>query len=200
MVHSVLKKFTPLRIHKALVKRTSHFSRLVRSGRIIVGRGSYGTPTVITYTGDDHTKLLIGNYCSVASSATFLLGGNHPTDRISTFPIRLRLSLDTGALDGFPSSKGHIELGHGVWVGHGALVVSGVTIGDGAVVAAGAVVTKDVAPYTIVGGNPARRIRDRFDADDIAVIEKSQWWTWSESRIAANADRLNGQIVGANRQ
>jgi acetyltransferase-like isoleucine patch superfamily enzyme len=196
MIFPILKKLTPLRVYKAILKRSSHFSRLVRSGRILVGRGSYGTPTVVTYAGDDKTRLLIGNYCSVASSATFLLGGNHPTDRITTFPIRLRLSLDTSGLDGFPTSKGDIVLGHGVWIGHGALVLSGVTVGDGAVVAAGAVVTKDVAPYTIVGGNPARPIRARFEADKIEMIAQSQWWTWSESEIAANTDRLNGRADG----
>lgn len=189
---SSLKKFTPVRIYKALARRASPFSQLVRKGRITVGTGSYGTPSVITYAGDDATKLVIGNYCSVASSATFLLGGNHPTDRVSTFPVRLRLLLDDEAADGFPSSKGDIVVGHGAWIGHGALVLSGVSIGAGAVVAAGSVVTKDVAAYAIVGGNPARLIRQRFDAEQISEIEKSKWWNLTESEVAAKAEWLNG--------
>lgn len=191
------KKLTPTRVYKALEKRASPYSRLVRSGRVIVGMGSYGTPSVVTYAGDDSTRLIIGNYCSVASSATFLLGGNHPTDRVTTFPVRLRLLLDEGAGDGFPASKGDISVGHGAWIGHGALVLSGVSIGAGAVIAAGAVVTKDVAPYSIVGGNPARVIRERFGADNIARIEESQWWTWSADQVANNADWLNGEISHA---
>jgi acetyltransferase-like isoleucine patch superfamily enzyme len=194
MIPSALKKMTPSRVYRALLKRSSHFARLVRSGRVVVGRGTYGTPTVVTYAGDTTTQLIVGNYCSVASSSTFLLGGNHPTDRVTTYPIRLRLHLDESGIDGFPSSKGNIVLGHGVWIGHGALVLSGVTIGDGAVVAAGAVVTKDVAPYTIVGGNPARLIRRRFDDDVMEKIKQSEWWTWSVSAVAANVDSLNGQM------
>jgi acetyltransferase-like isoleucine patch superfamily enzyme len=198
MIPSVLKKMTPARVYRAILKRSSHFARLVRSGRVIVGQGTYGTPTVVTYAGDNRTQLIVGNYCSIASSSTFLLGGNHPTDRVSTFPIRLRLHLDESGLDGFPSSKGNIVLGHGVWIGHGVLVVSGVTIGDGAVIAAGAVVTKDVAPYAIVGGNPARPIRSRFDDDVIDKIKQSEWWTWSESAVAANAQDLNGPLDQGN--
>lgn len=190
-----VRKLTPVRVYKAILKRSSPFSRLVRCGRISVGRGTYGTPHVITYSGDEMTRLFIGNYCSIASSATFLLGGNHPVDRMSTFPIRLRLSLDATAGDGFPSSKGSIEVGNGVWIGHGALILSGVTIGDGSVVAAGAVVTKDVAPYSIVGGNPARLIRRRFGEQAIEIVERSKWWTWSESEVAANAERLNGDFL-----
>lgn len=195
MKTAVLKKLTPVRVYRAILKRSSHFSRLVRSGRVVVGMGTYGTPTVVTYAGDNETKLIVGNYCSIASSSTFLLGGNHPTDRVSTFPIRLRLNLDESAIDGFPSSKGNIVLGHGVWIGHGVLVLSGVTIGDGAVVAAGAVITKDVAPYSIVGGNPARFIRSRFDSDVVDKIKQSAWWTWNESVVAANANDLNGKEV-----
>jgi acetyltransferase-like isoleucine patch superfamily enzyme len=185
-------KLTPLGVFRGVSRRMSKFSRLARSGRVVIGAGSYGTPDVAIYAGDLDTKLIIGNYCSIASSATFLLGGNHPTDRISTFPIRLRLLSDAHAKDGFPSSKGNIVLGHDVWIGHGALILSGVSIGNGAVVAAGSVVTKDVPPYTIVGGNPARMIRSRFDSETIDSIEKSEWWTWSESEVACRADFLNG--------
>ncbi|WP_326498036.1 CatB-related O-acetyltransferase [Arthrobacter sp. FX8] len=194
MLPSAIKKFTPYRVYKAVMKRVSPFAHLVRAGRVAIGTGSYGTPEVVTYAGDKSTRLLIGNYCSIASSATFLLGGNHPMDRASTFPIRLRLLLDDSAADGFPSSKGDIVLDHGVWVGHGALIVSGVTVGRGAVVAAGAVVTKDVAPYAIVGGNPARFIRYRFSEERIAEIEQSRWWILSEAEMTAKAEELNGRI------
>ena len=194
-IYSV-RKLTPMRLFYAIRRRLSPFNKLVRSGRVVIGIGSYGTPTVRIYDGDQSTRLLIGNYCSIASSATFLLGGNHPTNRASTFPIRLRLQADNTYSDGFPSSKGDIVLGHDVWIGHDALVLSGVTIGNGAVIAAGSVVTRSVDPYTIVAGNPARKIRFRIDPEAAAKVEATEWWNWPPDEVVKNVERLNGMTAG----
>ncbi|RAZ30718.1 CatB-related O-acetyltransferase [Microbacterium sp. SMR1] len=186
------RKFTPVRIFAAIRKRLSRFARLQRSGRITVGDHSYGTPDVRVFEGDNNTRLHIGRYCSISSDATFLLGGGHPTDRISTYPIRLRMLLPGAGRDGFPSSRGDIIVEDGAWVGHEALIMSGVRIGRGAVVGARAVVTRDVPPYTIVVGNPARVVRARIDEEAQTEAEASRWWEQPASEVAASVEKLNG--------
>lgn len=126
--------------------------------KIIVGRRSYGMLNVSAFSPSDD-KLRIGSYCSVAPGVWFLLAGEHQLDSVSTYPFKVKVfgeAFEAG-------SKGDIIIQDDVWIGTNAIICSGVTIGQGAVVAAGAVVTKDVAPYAIVGGNPARLIKWRFD-------------------------------------
>lgn len=129
-----------------------------RFDKVSVGKNTYGTLYVLDASSND-TKLKIGGYCSIAAGVKFLLGGEHNTNTISTYPFKVKVfgqPLEAG-------SKGNIVIGDDVWIGENALICSGVHIGQGAIVAAGAVVTKDVEPYAIVGGNPARFIRYRFD-------------------------------------
>lgn len=126
--------------------------------KIIVGRRSYGMLNVSAFSPSDD-KLRIGSYCSVAPGVWFLLAGEHQLHSVSTYPFKVKVfgeAFEAG-------SKGDIIIQDDVWIGTNAIICSGVTIGQGAVVAAGAVVTKDVAPYAIVGGNPARLIKWRFD-------------------------------------
>ncbi|MCW2751988.1 MAG: hypothetical protein JWR83_3098, partial [Aeromicrobium sp.] len=130
--------------------------RLQKAGRVIYGPGSYGVPTILTYMLDE-TKLHVANYSSIGS--TFMLGGQHPTDTVTTYPLRINLGLEGAGTDGYPTPTGDTYVGSDVWAGTHALIKSGVRIGDGAVIGTGAVVTKDVEPYAIVGGNPARLIR-----------------------------------------
>lgn len=125
---------------------------------IKIGRNSYGVINLIDCSPDD-TKLIIGNYCSIAGGTIFLLGGEHNLNTISTYPFKVLVFGEEREA----GSKGDIVVKDDVWIGQNAIICSGVTIGQGAVVAAGAVVTKDVESYTIVGGNPARLIRYRFD-------------------------------------
>ena len=172
----------------------SRFERLIRSGRIIVGEGSYGLPKVYTYAGDTSTRLEIGKYCSIASSATFLIGGNHSMDRPSTYPFRIRWGVAGGGRDGFPTSKGDIRLGHDVWIGHEALILSGVHIGNGAVVAARAVVVHDVEAYSMVAGNPARPVGRRTPPEISHGREDLPWWDWPRAKIETELDYLNGQV------
>jgi acetyltransferase-like isoleucine patch superfamily enzyme len=189
-----LRRLTPRRVYFAVRSRISPFGRLQRRGRVEFGEGSYGAPQVVVFTGDDEARLVVGRYCSIASTATFLLGGDHPVDRAAMFPFRIRWRLPGAGRDGFPSSKGDTVVEDGAWIAHGALILSGVRIGRGAVVAAGAVVAKDVPPYWIVGGNPAVPIRQRLDDAAVAVIEASHWWERDRDEIVRTLDELNGEV------
>lgn len=191
------RRWTPRRMYRSVRNRMSPFERLKRQGRIVWGEGSYAQPQVVVFEGDDETRLLVGRYCGVASTATFLLGGDHPTDRVTTFPFRLRWRLPGAGQDGFPASKGDIVVEDGAWIAHGALILSGVHIGRGAVVAAGAVVTKDVPPYWIVAGNPAVPVRQRVDDDTVVAIEASRWWERDRDEIVRTLDELNGEVGDA---
>ena len=130
-----------------------------------VGKSSYGELNVVSF--GTKTKLQIGNYVSISEEVTFLLDVEHFTDRISTYPFRVKILHDC-RFEAF--SKGDIIVDDDVWIGYGAIIMSGVHIGKGAVVASGAVVTKDVPPYAIVGGVPAKVIKYRFSEE---VIEKA---------------------------
>jgi acyl-[acyl carrier protein]--UDP-N-acetylglucosamine O-acyltransferase len=112
--------------------------------------------------------------------------GGHRLDTISTFPFRAICFGDAPHADA--TSRGEIIVGHDVWIGANAVILSGVNIGNGAVVAAGAVVNKDVPPYAVVGGVPAKLIKMRFEPEQIAALEKIQWWNWPLEKIRANLD------------
>ena len=149
-----------------------------------IGEYSYGNMTKspkIVYFGEE-CKLKIGNYCSFGEDVWIVLGGEHRTDWVTTYPFSV---LFDGAEDipGHPRSKGDIVIGNDVWVCTGAMIMSGVTVGNGAVIAARSVVTKDVSPYTIVAGNPARPINKRFPDDLIEGLEQIKWWDWPVEKI-----------------
>lgn len=150
-------------------KRRKDFRRINRHNKltlgkvdnmnhIIAGKESYGIINTVDFSEGDF-KLIIGSYCSIAQNVIFLLAGEHYTNHISMYPFKVKRFGER--FEAF--AKGNIELKDDVWIGYGATICSGVTIGQGAVVATGAVVTKDVEPYSIVGGNPARHIKYRFD-------------------------------------
>lgn len=122
-----------------------------------VGKGSYGELNVVSF--GNKTKLTIGNYVSISEDVTFLLDVEHYTDKVSTYPFRVKI-LHECQFEAF--SKGDIVVDDDVWIGYGATIMSGVHIGKGAVIASGAVVVKDVPPYAIVGGVPAKVIKYRF--------------------------------------
>jgi acetyltransferase-like isoleucine patch superfamily enzyme len=116
--------------------------------------------------------LTIGRYCSIADKVEILLGGDHRLDWVSTYPFAAMQGLwpDADAPADYHVSRGDVTIGNDVWLGSGCIILSGVTVGHGAVVAARAVVTRDVAPYTVVAGNPARPLRQRFDPDTVAAL------------------------------
>jgi virginiamycin A acetyltransferase len=143
------------------------------------------------FSGD---KLQIGKFCAIASGVTFLMnGGNHMVDAISTFPFSIFGSGWENALEGknWPS-KGNTVVGNDVWIGYNSVITPGIRIGDGAVIGACSVVTKDVEPYSIVGGNPAREIRRRFSDEHIRVLLEARWWDWPPEKITRNLSILTG--------
>lgn len=132
-------------------------------------------------------RLVIGRFCSIACGAKFLFtSGNHSLRSLATytFPIFFdEWGLDEKNIRDAWDNKGDTVIGNDVWIGYEAVILSGVTIGDGAVIGARAVVTRDVPPYTIVGGVPAKPIRRRFDDETAARLRALRWWDWDEERI-----------------
>lgn len=130
-------------------------------------------------------SLRIGRFCSIADGTTIFLGGNHRLDWITTYPFGHIHSGMLGGKEivGHPASNGDVTIGNDVWIGSGATVLSGVTVGDGAVIAARAVVTKDVEPYVIVGGNPAKMIGRRFDPEIVSLLAELRWWDLTAEAI-----------------
>jgi chloramphenicol O-acetyltransferase type B len=122
-------------------------------------------------------KLRIGKFCSIGSGATFIMCGNqgHKHDWITTYPFFYTPDLNENALDGF-EKKGDTIVGNDVWIGTEAMIMPGIKIGDGAVIASRAVVTKNVEPYTIVAGNPAKEIKKRFSQEEIQMLLEIKWW------------------------
>jgi acetyltransferase-like isoleucine patch superfamily enzyme len=170
--------------------------RLRQQGRVEFGEWTYGIPTVRDYPYNT-ARLVIGRYCSLAGGATLMLGGEHPTDRVTTYPHRIGWQLPGAGEDGFPQHRGDLVIGSDVWLGTGALVFAGRTIGHGAVVAGGAVVTRDVPPYAIVGGNPAKVIRYRFTEEQIAELLEIKWWDWPDDDVRAAVPLLAGDDITA---
>ena len=138
----------------------------------------------------NNDKLIVGKFCSIACGAKFMFtSGNHTMKSLSTytFPIFFdEWELDPVNIRDAWDNKGDIVIGYDVWIGYEAVIMQGVTIGDGAIIGTRALVTKDVPPYTIVGGAPAKPIRNRFSEEIIAKLLEMKWWDWPEERIKAN--------------
>lgn len=157
-----------------------------------IGAGTYGTPVVLSW--GEGAKVQIGNYCSIAAGVTILLGGEHRTDWVTTYPFNIMCDEASDIL-GTPKTRGSVIIENDVWIGREALIISGVRVGNGAVIGARSVVTKNVAPYTIVAGNPARVIRERFTMEQRNALLKIGWWNWPEAQIrAAISLLLSGKV------
>ena len=148
----------------------------------------------------NHERLIIGKFCSIACGAKFLFNcANHTLKSLSTYTFPLFYEdweLDKANVASAWDNKGDIVIGNDVWIGYEAVVMAGVRIGDGAVIAARAVVTRDVPPYTIVGGVPARVIRRRFDADTVARLQELRWWDWPIGKIRENLPHIMQGEIG----
>jgi virginiamycin A acetyltransferase len=139
-------------------------------------------------------KLIIGKFCMIASDVKFIMNGaNHLTDAISTYPFAIFGHAWKDAMQGktYPQ-KGNIVIGNDVWIGYNAIIMAGVTIGNGAIIATNSTIVKDVAPYTIVGGNPAKEIKKRFSDEKIQKLLDMKWWNWELEKITENVQFLTG--------
>lgn len=154
---------------------------------VTVGRKSYGFID-IKYFFHDKERLQIGNYVSIADNVQFILGGNHTINIISTFPLYSKLIKLSPKHDAH--TKGSIIIEDEVWIGNGSTILSGVKIGKGAIIAAGAVVTKDVLPYMIVGGNPAKVIKSRFNEEIINALNNLNISDFDEKVIIENIEEF----------
>lgn len=130
-------------------------------------------------------KLKIGRFCAIASSVKFIMnGGNHNTNSFTTFPFgAFGGEWEAGLKNLSGGFKGDTVIGNDVWIGYNATIMPGIQIGDGAIIATNAVVTKDVPSYSIVGGNPAKLIRYRFDEETIDILNTLKWWNWDVEKI-----------------
>lgn len=138
-------------------------------------------------------KLIIGKFCALARGIKFIMNGaNHKLNGFSTYPFQIfgdgweKVAPQAGEL----AYKGDLVIGNDVWIGYEAVVMPGVQVGDGAIIAAKSVVVKDVLPYTIVGGNPAKYIRQRFDDETIQALLKVAWWNWEIEKITRNLEQI----------
>ena len=160
-----------------------------------IGEFTYGKPIIFEW--DEGTNLKIGKFCSISEAVVIFLGENHHLDWVTTYPfiatqVRAMQSdlINTENINEQPFTKGDVIIGNDVWIGRGTTIMSGVEIGDGAVIGACSVVTKNIAPYEIAAGNPARVIRKRFDEKTIEKLLKLKWWDWDIGQINEEIELL----------
>lgn len=157
-----------------------------------IGVGSYGMPVV--HDWQEGATLIVGSYTSIAEQVEIFLGGHHRTDWVSTYPFPAMID-EAAQVQEYAVSRGDVVIGSDVWLCTHAIVLSGVTVGHGAVVAAGAVVTRDVAPYSVVAGNPARHIRWRFAQEAREQLLATAWWNWPESEVRSISPLLCSERI-----
>ena len=161
-----------------------------------VGNYSYGIEHIRLQWPNPH-KVKIGKFCSIANDIEIYLGGNHNTNWITTYPFGHTFGhvFNVEPVKGHPCSKGNVTIGNDVWIGAHVRIMSGITIGDGAIIANSSHVVKNVEPYTIVGGNPAKLIRHRFTQKQIDDLLKIQWWNWDNKKITENVHLLCSENI-----
>ena len=147
------------------------------------GKYTYGEPKIIDF--GSNATLKVGNFCSIAGSVKIYLGGNHRTDWVTTYPfghINNNIFNNFNGV-GHPSTKGDVIIGNDVWICDNVTIMSGVTIGDGAVIANSSLVVKNVEPYSVIGGIPAKLIKYRFTPEQIEKLLEIKWWYWDDEKI-----------------
>ena len=187
-------------------KRLCFLKNIIKNPNILVGDYTYyddfddvanfekNVKYHFDFVGD---KLSIGKFCMIASGAKFIMnGGNHLTEALSSFPFAIFGADWKDAMkDRSYPTKGDILIGNDVWIGHNATIMAGVTIGDGAIIGTNSTVVKNVAPYSIVGGNPAKEIKKRFSDDTIQKLLELEWWNWPIEKITKHVHDLTGGNV-----
>ena len=191
-------------------KETIYLKNVIKNPNIIVGdymmyNDFVNDPTlfeknnVLYHYPINHDKLIIGKFCSIACGAKFLFNSaNHTLSSLSTYPFPLffeEWDLDNKKVYQSWDNKGDIIVGNDVWIGYEAVILAGVHIGDGAIIGTRALVTKDVPPYTIVGGVPAKPIKKRFSEEIISSLLDIQWWNWSKEKIAKNIKVIQAERI-----
>ena len=188
------------------VKRTVFLKNVINHPQIIIGDYTYyddpddvhhfekNVLYLFDFIGD---KLIIGKFCQIATGVRFIMNGaNHALNGVSTYPFKVfggeweKASLNV-------VSKGDTVIGNDVWIGNGVTIMQGVKIGDGAIIATNSVITKDVKPYTIVGGNPHREIRARFDPETTDFLVNLKWWDWDNEKITKYLEHLTDANIEA---
>lgn len=188
------------------IKRTVFLKNVIQNPKIQVGDYTYYDDPEDSHSFEKNVlylfdfledRLLIGKFCQIASGVKFIMNGaNHSLKGVSTYPFKV-FGKAWAEAELAPSSKGDTLVGNDVWLGHAAVILPGVGIGDGAIVGSQSVVTQDVEPYAIVGGNPARLIRKRFDAATIDFLQALAWWDWPVETITQHLGLLTqGDIAG----
>jgi virginiamycin A acetyltransferase len=189
------------------MERVCYLKNIIKNPNIIVGDYTYYDDFENTenfeknvlyhfdFIGD---KLIIGKFCSIASDVKFIMnGGNHRTDWLTNYPFPIFQNGWEIAMPEEWPNKGDTIIGNDVWLGYNATIMPGIKVGDGAIIATNSVVTKDVPPYAMVGGNPAKIIRKRFDEETISKLLEVRWWDWDIEKITANLKTIcSGDIDG----
>lgn len=188
--HKFKEDLIQLKISDDWRKRNPHNQTTLEFPRvnidcIHIGKGTYGPISAII--ASPTSQLYIGNFCSIASNVSFVVAADHPTQNISTYPFK---TLYTQDLPNEAISKGDITVDDDVWIGYGATILSGVHIGQGAIIAARSVVTKDIPPYAIVGGIPAKIIKYRFEKELIEELLKVDFSKLDEQIVNENLQKL----------
>jgi acetyltransferase-like isoleucine patch superfamily enzyme len=159
----------------------------INKGYAQIGEWTYGNPNILRWETDD--KLIVGKYSSIGPDVTIIFGGNHRQDWLTTSPLpagtfqAYEKFPNAKGISDFVYSKGDIKIGNDVWIGAKAIILSGTIIGDGSIIAAGTVVSGKVEPYSIVGGNPAKEIKKRFDEKIIEELLKIKWWNFNDEKV-----------------
>ncbi|WP_196891862.1 CatB-related O-acetyltransferase [Aureivirga marina] len=191
------EKMYPIAHHKKLC----FLKNIIKNPNIIVGDYTYyddfenvenfekNVKYHFDFIGD---KLIIGKFCMIASDVKFIMnGGNHLTESISSYPFAIFGEDWKNAMDNkkYPN-KGNTIIENDVWIGHNVTIMPGIKIGNGSIIASNSTITKNIEPYSIVGGNPAKLIKKRFSEENIKLLKEIQWWNWDIEKITKNVSLL----------
>lgn len=192
------------------VTRTAYLKNIINNPQIIVGDYTYyddpedvhnfekNVLYLFPFMGD---RLIIGKFCQIATGVRFIMNGsNHAMNGFSTYPFKVFGGQWASKDPMHVVSKGDTVIGNDVWLGNGVTIMQGIKIGDGAIIGTNSLITKNVEPYTIVGGNPAKEIRKRFDDETIKFLLQLKWWDWDVEKITKHLDLIAGSDIEALRR
>lgn len=181
--HLILVQLSPAQkrvLNEKFQERMVLLTQIRKYSKYSLGEWSYGEPKIIDW--GQEADLKIGKFCSFATGVKILLGGEHRTDCVTTYPFSLYFR-KAHHLPKITTTKGSVVIGNDVWVGQDTMILSGVTIGNGAVIGARSIIAKNVKPYSITVGSPAKHVRFRFSEATIEALERIAWWDWPLEEI-----------------